>query len=708
MSASGSDVESEAGGLTREDVLAQYSRSSVVKMKISELRPIAKALGVPDFATSTRVVLLDKVKLLIPVRPPGRPGTDKRPRPVPTNVANPHVAMTVRASAGAGLDAGAALTVDCDSGSESDGLTRNDVLVHYSRSSVTKMKVNELRPIAKALGVPAFATATRLVLLDKVKDLIPSKRVGGKALAMVPEVQPLAPTNVPNTNGAIIAREQARVELNARAAMTVDVLHAFRCFKPSKHQWATPYTNLLSEVHVLVHYAVARSVELGNEAGEGEPSGTADFPPGRDFNAQVATATNFIEFVFAHTKERERWNPRYDNVLREARILATNGQVSQRFQLSNATRGVAVHMAVRACTTISEASDVTSDIKEHTLGVEPAAQRRRLAPSRHESPVVGGSPGRRARDSFANNVQEPNRAHATCNCTHSGSAQRWSANDLTGDFVKEIKKGVVVPEPVLEILNVVSRRLGRVGEKEGRNVDVATVVLLVDGEGDMIRADFDIPLGYAACANVFRRGQIVRLTDYAPHCRNFDGNHNYWLLTVTNVALLGEDREWLDRRADDLSLRAAHVDEVVELERNPEVLLAEKLQAIYEQPLPANAYPFKCSGETCSRQGLVFPRCVALLHPPKDVAMPGLALLYPGHVSKNQEAPHIRNMLYWYYATSYFRVRGRGNRAELPRCLVASIRHAYPSKKGTKYVGFSDPNEGADDEEDMYLHYAMI
>ena len=38
-------------------------------------------------------------------------------------------------------------------------------------------------------------------------------------------------------------------------------------------------------------------------------------------------------------------------------------------------------------------------------------------------------------------------------------------------------------------------------------------------------------------------------------------------------------------------------------------------------------------------------------------------------------------MLYWWYMTKTYNICGKGTRADLPACLKAAIRKAYPSER---------------------------
>ena len=59
-----------------------------------------------------------------------------------------------------------------------------------------------------------------------------------------------------------------------------------------------------------------------------------------------------------------------------------------------------------------------------------------------------------------------------------------------------------------------------------------------------------------------------------------------------------------------------------------------------------------------------------------------------------------RNMLYWYYATEVYHVRGWLDRKPLPTCLVFCIRFIYPNDEGERYVGFIPGHQDEEEEEE--------
>lgn len=75
--------------------------------------------------------------------------------------------------------------------------------------------------------------------------------------------------------------------------------------------------------------------------------------------------------------------------------------------------------------------------------------------------------------------------------------------------------------------------------------------------------------------------------------------------------------------------------------------------------------------------------------PPKDVDMQEIRMKCTW-VTMNATLPHnhLRNLLYFWYATTVFCHTHAGTRKPLPRCLVAAIRALFPNLAGTPYRGF--------------------
>lgn len=50
----------------------------------------------------------------------------------------------------------------------------------------------------------------------------------------------------------------------------------------------------------------------------------------------------------------------------------------------------------------------------------------------------------------------------------------------------------------------------------------------------------------------------------------------------------------------------------------------------------------------------------------------------------------IRKMLYRFYIEQKYGYLGKGNRIQIPQCVLAGIRAAYPEEDGGRYMGFRE------------------
>ncbi|KAL7547980.1 hypothetical protein ACHAWF_017086 [Thalassiosira exigua] len=90
--------------------------------------------------------------------------------------------------------------------------------------------------------------------------------------------------------------------------------------------------------------------------------------------------------------------------------------------------------------------------------------------------------------------------------------------------------------------------------------------------------------------------------------------------------------------------------------------------------------PYKCSGELCSVHGIDFAVCLTKAVPIENVSLPKVAreCVFVTKELKDMDNRNKRFLLYYYYATSVYQFHGRGNRIDLPECLVSTIRHKFP------------------------------
>ena len=91
----------------------------------------------------------------------------------------------------------------------------------------------------------------------------------------------------------------------------------------------------------------------------------------------------------------------------------------------------------------------------------------------------------------------------------------------------------------------------------------------------------------------------------------------------------------------------------------------------------------KCSGSKCSKHGISFSVCLAKCVPIHGVSLSRIAkeCVFVTRQLKDMTNKDKRFLLYYYYATSVFQFHGKGNRVELPDCIVSEVREAYPGDK---------------------------
>jgi hypothetical protein len=98
----------------------------------------------------------------------------------------------------------------------------------------------------------------------------------------------------------------------------------------------------------------------------------------------------------------------------------------------------------------------------------------------------------------------------------------------------------------------------------------------------------------------------------------------------------------------------------------------------------ANIPVIECSGEVCSNHGIQFVVCVTECIPVTDVSLLPVAkeCVFATKPVRDMTPKEKRFLLYYWYATSVYQFRGKGNRVNLPNCLVCVICALYPEPNG--------------------------
>ena len=99
--------------------------------------------------------------------------------------------------------------------------------------------------------------------------------------------------------------------------------------------------------------------------------------------------------------------------------------------------------------------------------------------------------------------------------------------------------------------------------------------------------------------------------------------------------------------------------------------------------------PVDCNSANryCSMHGTSFIVCVCESIPveKRDLAAIKEDCYFAEDELGEMTNPHIRNMIYWWYATNVYSICGKKKRKELPKCLVHKIRQVFPSDE---YAGY--------------------
>ena len=107
--------------------------------------------------------------------------------------------------------------------------------------------------------------------------------------------------------------------------------------------------------------------------------------------------------------------------------------------------------------------------------------------------------------------------------------------------------------------------------------------------------------------------------------------------------------------------------------------------------VPLDVDEMDCNENTrlCSLYGCEFDICICNCMPPEDVDIEEVAedCHFVTRDTSRFDNKDRRFVLYWYYATNIYSIRGKGNRKHLPICLVKKIRETYPETSG-KYTGY--------------------
>ena len=237
-----------------------------------------------------------------------------------------------------------------------------------------------------------------------------------------------------------------------------------------------------------------------------------------------------------------------------------------------------------------------------------------------------------------------------------------------------------------------------------------TSLTLLDGSGKLIVAR--VALTITEKARSLQQGHVIKLTKFHRwHVAPYDDIHSTAGIGLVDFDIVGmgqllqvDGGPSAAIRSDTDALVAAVCEEA---DDDPTAAPEADTFGNWDETRERPPIPPACctaANRSCSMYGtLFFQKCVCeeMLVPTEedleDIADKYYATTMPVEAMANNLK---RNLLYWYYATEVYHVRGWLDRKPLPTCLVFCIRFIYPNDKGERYVGFIPGHQDEEEEEE--------
>ena len=237
-----------------------------------------------------------------------------------------------------------------------------------------------------------------------------------------------------------------------------------------------------------------------------------------------------------------------------------------------------------------------------------------------------------------------------------------------------------------------------------------TSLTLLDGSGKLIVAR--VALTITEKARSLQQGHVIKLTKFHRwHVAPYDDIHSTAGIGLVDFDIVGmgqllqvDGGPSAAIRSDTDALVAAVCEEA---DDDPTAAPEADTFGNWDETRERPPIPPACctaANRSCSMYGtLFFQKCVCeeMLVPTEedleDIADKYYATTMPVEAMANNLK---RNMLYWYYATEVYHVRGWLDRKPLPTCLVFRIRFIYPNDKGERYVKFIPGHQDEEEEEE--------
>jgi hypothetical protein len=203
----------------------------------------------------------------------------------------------------------------------------------------------------------------------------------------------------------------------------------------------------------------------------------------------------------------------------------------------------------------------------------------------------------------------------------------------------------------------------------------------VDSKKDIITLKMDSTLN--SQATLLEEGTIVKLKSFVPIYFNFDDK------TSMECALLVKDFSVLGMKPVPSHLLGQpesrlSVSKTMNCPRNESDPVGPDSPVTESKDDEANIPAIKCNGQVCSNHGIQFVVCVTECIPVADVSLTAVAkeCVFATKPVPDMNPKEKRFLLYYWYATSVYQFRGKGNQVNLPNCLVWAIHALYPEPNG--------------------------
>ncbi|KAL7527143.1 hypothetical protein ACHAXR_001827 [Thalassiosira sp. AJA248-18] len=252
-----------------------------------------------------------------------------------------------------------------------------------------------------------------------------------------------------------------------------------------------------------------------------------------------------------------------------------------------------------------------------------------------------------------------------------------SPEDLTKDIGGQLYDRAL---PILKLgSNIMLQITHAESEWKSNQIDNSTVPSqqwrfnAVDGDGTSIPLRVDTTL--TSAANVLTPGAVVLIESFIPiHFKYDDHQDERCAIVIKKFELKGHHP-----LSDDLLKRPTKRAKISkEIKQAKKKAIARREHHPTEKSINPGC---KCQGELCSQHGVEFVVCLTECVPVESVSLPMVAreCVFANKDVEMMSQSEKRFLLYYYFATTVYQFRGKGNRVELPECLKLAVRALYPN-----------------------------